>query len=569
MKAIFNKISTSILVVMLSFSLTFSNTAAVTYQAAAIPVVYTAWEVLVTIFALLGITLSLSDHIDAAASDEAAQDVLDAYAAWKVSIGEGVGDADADGKDDIYGLVDPLEWIQGDKLVMPQEELNDFKSFYQSVMAPAPTFQPIDNTDIKKMIYQDFMDWSKVYFADYANWGGFSSFTANLYDKLAAYDYSGVIAINSSENTILYDAFTDYDKTYPTSIMSFGYEEVSNGSSRYMFKRYYDTSSSDFFRNKYIRLRYSGGADSYWKSYANTSYDLDSSYKILAFIVDGYLYDPSIFTKPINATTSLDKGAIYSYSDFVRPKNNISSSVVDVPGTVGGVDLTDKIEDGVYDVLTPGQDYDADDKEVVGNVVVPLPSGDIFDQYQNGEITYEELLDELGATPIDKSTGSNLLTGEFLDTQIGILSGINSLVDFVKSLPQTLADMLVGLVVPVDGFIDAEIGKISNKLDSLGIAPYDMSDIFDGGDDENPFKNITINVKGTEVVIVSFDYLPSFLDKFRPVIRGLLVLLMIFYSINQLLSLLRLAGMMEGGNMNTLQLGVGSNAPRLEDKGGR
>lgn len=468
----------SFICLLLSFTLVCNNTAAVTYQAAAIPVVYTAWEVLVTIFALLGITLSLSDHIDAAASDEAAQDVLDAYAAWKVSIGEGVGDADADGKDDIYGLVDPLEWIQGDKLVMPQEELNDFKSFYQSVMAPAPTVQPIDNTDIKKMNYQEFIDWSTAYFSDYSSCSKWKSYTAYIYDHLAEYDYCGLLV---DTGTVLYfDCLNHYYQYDPITSCYWGYIERSNGGT-IEFQRFYsltDGSGSSMLRDKYVRLNYqSNSISNYWQSGANTGQAIYEGYDIVAFIVDGCLYDPSIFTKPINATTSMDKGAIYGYNDFVKNKNNISSSVVDVPGSVGGVDLTDKIEDGAYDVLTPGQDYDADDKEVVGNVVVPLPSGDIFDQYQNGEITYEELLDELGATPIDKSSGTNLLTGEFLDIQTGILSGVNSLVNYVGGLLDGLLDMLLSLFIPSEGYFEAYFTRINDFFDSrLGFlyTPFDL-----------------------------------------------------------------------------------------------
>lgn len=473
----------SFICLLLSFTLVCNNTAAVTYQAAAIPVVYTAWEVLVTIFALLGITLSLSDHIDAAASDEAAQDVLDAYAAWKVSIGEGVGDADADGKDDIYGLVDPLEWIQGDKLVMPQDDLNDFKSFYQSVMAPAPTFQPIDNTDIKKMNYQDFMDWFDSYFPEYSSLSGVDTFTSYMYDYLAEYDYCGAIFFvdDYTVRRIAFDALNHYSQSRSVSDYSFGYREDSNGG-RYTFKRIYSSDGytfySDFLRDKNIQLIFENkGFNDAWYSGANTGMSVDSSNTILCFIVDGCLYDPSIFTKPVNATTALDTGAIYGYNDFVKNKNNISSSVVDVPGTVGGVDLTDKIEDGAYDVLTPGQDYDADEKEVVGNVVVPLPSGDIFDQYQNGEITYEELLDELGATPIDKSSGTNLLTGEFLDIQTGILSGVNSLVNYVGGLLDGLLDMLLSLFIPSEGYFEAYFTRINDFFDSrLGFlyTPFDL-----------------------------------------------------------------------------------------------
>ena len=246
---------------------------------------------------------------------------------------------------------------------------------------------------------------------------------------------------------------------------------------------------------------------------------------------------------------------------------------------INGVDITDTVVSGNFDVIGGGREYDEENKQAVGDLTVPMPSTDVIAGYQEGTLTYEELLEILDVTPVDESTGTNLLTQELVSTQTGIFNGVSSIIELLQqilvffnnliaSLVQALIDMIAALLLPSDGFIDTEIGKINDKLNTLGIAPYDMSDIFNHGN-ENPFKNITINIYGQEVVIVSFDYLPQFLDKFRPIIRGLLVLFMLFYSINQLLSLIRLSGMMEGGNVNNLQIGAGSSVPQIADKGGK
>ena len=467
----------SLICFLLSFSLLCNNTAAVTYQAAAIPVVFTAWEVLVTVFALLGITISIADHVDSVTSEEATQELTDAIAAWKVANGEGLGDADADGKDDIYATINPMDWIKDDKLVLPEEDLLDLKDFYHDIMAPSPTVQPMNDVDLKSMNYQEFSNWFLPYTGldSYASLAAANNFCANLFDTLPLYDYFSVVWYNSTYNMYFFDVCKNikgnfYIGWYETDALNSSYYRfVKSSDLTYANTEIFGEGYPAYLRGEYYKTF--GSSHNYReKLYSNNS-------TILAVIVNGRLYDPGIFTYPINATSNLDFGSVYKLSDFVKNKNNISSNIVDVPGTVGGVDLTDKIEEGAFDVLTPGRDYDSEDKEVVGDVVLPMPSGDVLSDYQNGLITYEELLEELGVTPIDKTTGTDLITGELLDTNIGILSGIDALVDFVAGLFDGLTEMFLSLFIPADGYFEGYFTRINDFFDSrLGFlyTPFDL-----------------------------------------------------------------------------------------------
>ena len=171
----------------------------------------------------------------------------------------------------------------------------------------------------------------------------------------------------------------------------------------------------------------------------------------------------------------------------------------------------------------------------------------------NPSIT-EEMINEL----VSEQVASLNKVQDAVEENTTVVSGIlQKVLVAIENLTDSILTGLVSLVVPSDGFIDMQINSIMNRLNGMGIAPFDMSGIFDTGD-ENPFKDITIEVYGQEVVIVSFAHLDMFLDKFRPAIRGLIALFLIFYSINQFFSLIRLSGVVEGGHVNSMSGSLGS-----------
>ena len=211
MKAFLKKFRTFCIVAVLSVSLTVSNTAAVTYQAAAIPVVYTGWQTLVTIFALLGITICAAPDIS---EDEAAQELVDAYVGWKVLKGEGQGDSDGDGEDDLYATFDPLDWLVGDKLTIPEEELELFQSFYHEKMAPKVLFKPSDTSvDLYGCTYQEYLDYMQLTF-------GLTESLNVKVENLLSYSYNTFVESDYS-GFLLSKSYTD--SSYYTSVDTYSF----------------------------------------------------------------------------------------------------------------------------------------------------------------------------------------------------------------------------------------------------------------------------------------------------------------------------------------------------------
>lgn len=93
-----------------------------------------------------------------------------------------------------------------------------------------------------------------------------------------------------------------------------------------------------------------------------------------------------------------------------------------------------------------------------------------------------------------------------------------------------IGDAIKGLFLPSDGFIEGKIEHFREKLLCMGIDTYDMGSIFNT---EQPFADITCTIRGQTVTIVRMDVVDKVVKKFRPIIRGFMWLMLVFYNINQ------------------------------------
>lgn len=114
----------------------------------------------------------------------------------------------------------------------------------------------------------------------------------------------------------------------------------------------------------------------------------------------------------------------------------------------------------------------------------------------------------------------------------------------IQNLPERILNGIKAVFIPSDGFIEGKIDFLTRQFTKLGVSPYDMSSIFNK---EHGFENITCKIAGREVVIVNMSFMDTVLSKFRPIIRGFMTLMLIFYNINQFLGLIGQQGMTIGG----------------------
>ncbi len=140
------------------------------------------------------------------------------------------------------------------------------------------------------------------------------------------------------------------------------------------------------------------------------------------------------------------------------------------------------------------------------------------------------------------------INGYIVDLRDTVLEKLRSIIQGILDLPDKIGNSIKGLFLPSDGFIEGKIQHFRDKLYSMGVDTYDMESIFNK---EQPFADITCTIKGQTVTIVRMDVVDKVVKKFRPVIRGFMWLMLVFYNINQFLRFIGQEGMTLGGIVKT------------------
>lgn len=181
----------------------------------------------------------------------------------------------------------------------------------------------------------------------------------------------------------------------------------------------------------------------------------------------------------------------------------------------------------------------------------------------------------LSYTDSDSSTGNDE-DNEDNPTDSGLLSsiinGFSDIAEKIANLPTLIGEIIIdgikGIFVPSDGFIEEKLELLKTSFtEAFGVTAYDMSLIFE---DAQGFEDITCTMYGQTVTIVDMDNVVKGILKFRPVIRGFIVLLMIYYNINQCLSFIGQGSIeartgVSGGGIGGLTVNGGCDTPLLED----
>lgn len=101
-------------------------------------------------------------------------------------------------------------------------------------------------------------------------------------------------------------------------------------------------------------------------------------------------------------------------------------------------------------------------------------------------------------------------------------------------LPDLILSGIKSVFVPDEETIQSSFDMVSNKCNRLLIS-YDLSRLFGS---ELEITDVKVTMYGKEAVIVDGDVIQDGVAYFRPYIRGFLVLMLIFFSVNQFFSLI-------------------------------
>ena len=114
-----------------------------------------------------------------------------------------------------------------------------------------------------------------------------------------------------------------------------------------------------------------------------------------------------------------------------------------------------------------------------------------------------------------------------------------------------ILDGIKEIFVPDSDYINKQFDLVKKEFQTaFGISAYDMNLIFNK---EVAFSDIKVSMYGHECTIVKTDKLKEVILAVRPYIRGFIVLLMVFYNINQFLMLIGQAPVAIGAGKEIIQ----------------
>ena len=162
---------------------------------------------------------------------------------------------------------------------------------------------------------------------------------------------------------------------------------------------------------------------------------------------------------------------------------------------------------------------------------------------------------------------SSLVSGiadSIKEIPIAIGEKISGVVDAVLSIPTAILDGIKGFFIPDEGYFDEKLHEINVSLSRLGVGAYSMDSIFAG---TNDITDVDVAIMGATGTILRSDIVMTGISAFRPAIRGLMALFLVFYNFNQFCSLIGLPGVSISGLGGLI--GIGTNSIGIEDKGGK
>lgn len=511
-----------------------------------------SWNIWQTIFTSLGFTLGLTESATAAdaSADLKEQLILDYASANNMT------------REEAENCINEGIIFNGPAVKVAENIWNALINFSKNTLAKESNFAPLSSTCISGYTSTEMAMYLQPYLQSLVNSdfvisiGALANACDCLKDDFLSNGCNFYVCpiLSSTYVRFVFCPFDKDDRLY--------FKELSDGSAPFFHinNRYSDPAGYKPYCSFYIN-----GSSDYADSTSGVSFTYGSD---VLFFVDGYMFNfYDCFNAPLDVAGILDQGNVLTYDDFVIPHDILGSNITNKTNTALTKSIPKLYAGDMYDVLTPGREYDEDKKEVVGDVVLTIPPTDVLNGYNDGTVTWEKLMEVIDAIPVDTAAGTNILTDEFIDIQseinanTGTIAGtvteiLDSLLELPLSIAKIIADAILSLFVPAEDFVDAQLNRMMDAFDMVGVSPYDMGNLFsDGG---NPFHDIIVNVYGQDVVIVSFEFLPDFIEWFRPAIRGLMALFMLYYCVNQLLGLLRISGVIQGDNGSTLNYSGGA-----------
>jgi hypothetical protein len=131
-------------------------------------------------------------------------------------------------------------------------------------------------------------------------------------------------------------------------------------------------------------------------------------------------------------------------------------------------------------------------------------------------------------------------------------SSFGSFLDAISGLPDKIFEGIKGIFIPTEEDITKVTDKLESSFESLLIT-YDLKALFSS---TKAIGDVDVTIMGSTATVIDTSSLTTALNDLRPYIRGFLVLLLVFFNINQFMVLIGLNPISIIGKSND-QIGIG------------
>ncbi len=104
----------------------------------------------------------------------------------------------------------------------------------------------------------------------------------------------------------------------------------------------------------------------------------------------------------------------------------------------------------------------------------------------------------------------------------------------ISGIPDLILSGIKAIFVPDEETLQASFDKVTAKCNNL-LVYYDLERLFKT---ETDIADVTVTIYGKKAVVVDSSVTQTGINHFRPYIRGFLVLMLVFFNVNQFLSLI-------------------------------
>lgn len=132
---------------------------------------------------------------------------------------------------------------------------------------------------------------------------------------------------------------------------------------------------------------------------------------------------------------------------------------------------------------------------------------------------------------------------------------LKNIIDVILSIPKKVFNFIKRIFIPSRSVIDDALDSLKKSFNKL-LFNYKLESISTGA---RKFGDVSVTMRGKKMVILDSSLIVSGVNKFRSIIRGFIVFLLILFNINQFLGFIGQPAISIVGGLRAISQQSGKN----------